>query len=200
MNKYSLNLCMRKKDLDKINVIFRASLELIYTNGLAGLTMAKIAKEANLAIGTLYIYFKNKQELINELYINLRRDSVERFLKGYSEDLPFKIAIKTVWINYLNHRIEHHKESVFLEQYYRSPFISAEHKKLAELMKEPVHQIIQRGKREMLIKNDVDDEMLFLSMLGFIRELADEHVAKVYKLNDEKIEKAFQISWDTVKA
>lgn len=191
---------MRIKDSDKIEIIFQASLNLIFEFGLAGLTMAKIAKEAGLATGTLYIYFRNKQELINELYLSLRRDSVERFLKGYSDDLPFKIAIKTIWVNYLKHRIEHYKESVFLEQYYRSPFISDEHKALAELMKAPVHKIIERGKKEMLIKNDVDNEMLFLSMLGFIRELADEHVAKVYELNEEKIEKAFLLSWDTIKA
>lgn len=191
---------MRFKDNEKIKKIYHATLELIYKDGLAGLTMAKIAQEANLATGTIYIYFKNKQELINQLYIELRRDSVERFLKGYDENEPFKIGIKKIWINYLTHRIEHYKESVFLEQYYRSPFITDEHKQMAELMKEPVHKIIRRGKNEMLVKNDVDDEMLFLSMLGFIRELADEHVTKVYELDNEKIEKAFQLSWDTIKA
>jgi TetR/AcrR family transcriptional regulator, repressor of fatR-cypB operon len=200
MNKNSLYLIMRIKDSNKINNIFKASLDLIYADGLSGLTMAKIANEAKIATGTLYIYFKNKKELISELYISLRRDSVERFLEGYSENLPFKIAIKTVWINYLNHRIEHYKESVFMEQYYRSPFITEEHLLLSEAMKAPVHKIIQRGKREMLVKNDIDDEMLFLSMLGFIRELADEHVTNVYKLNDERIEKAFNLSWDTIKA
>lgn len=191
---------MRLKDDEKLQAIFASALDVIYAHGLAGLTMAKIAEKAKLATGTLYIYFKNKQALIHALYMHLRTDSVERFLEGYSDDQPFKIGIKTVWINYLKHRINHHKESVFLEQYYRSPFITKEHRKLAELMKKPVHEIIRRGKREMLIKQDVDEEMLFLAMLGFIRELADEHVAKIYELNEERIEKAFQISWDTVKA
>ena len=66
-------------------------------------------------------------------------------------------------------------------------------------MKSPVHELIRQGKNAGLIRDDADDEMLFLALLGFIRELADEHVTNVYELNKERIEKAFQLSWDTVK-
>ncbi len=67
-------------------------------------------------------------------------------------------------------------------------------------MKTPVHELIKRGKKEMLVKKDIDNEMLFLAMLGFIRELADEHVSGVCILNQERIDKAFQLSWDMIKA
>ena len=190
---------MRIKDDNKVESIYKASLKLIMQTGIAGLTMSKLAKEAGIATGTLYIYFKSKEELLNNLYLKLNDESVERFLQGYDENEPFRIGLKKIWINYLTHRIEHYEESVFLEQYYRSPFITKDHKRLAEKMKSPVHKLIQRGKKEMLIKNDIDDEMLFLSLLGFIRELADEHVTNVYKLNKERIEQAFQLSWDTIK-
>ncbi|NOQ24694.1 MAG: TetR family transcriptional regulator [Bacteroidales bacterium] len=191
---------MRIKDNNKIDFIFKASLKLIYRGGIAGLTMAKIAQEAGMATGTVYIYFKNKEELINELYQSLREESTDRFLMGYTSSQPFKLGLKIIWINYLKHRIEHHEESVFLEQYYRSLYITTQHKRTAESMKTPIHKLIQRGKEEMLVKKDIDDEMLFLAMLGFIRELADEHVTGVYELNEERIEKAFQLSWDMIKA
>lgn len=191
---------MRLKDSNKIDIIFKASLNLIYKDGIAGLTMAKIAQKAHIATGTLYIYFKNKEELVNELYQKLKVESVDRFLKGYHRDQPFKIGLKVIWINYLKHRIEHYEESIFLEQYYRSPYITVQHKHIAESMKIPVHELIERGKKETLVKKDFDNEMLFLSMLGFIRELADEHVTGVYELNEERIEKAFQLSWDMIKA
>jgi len=190
---------MRIKDENKIDLIYKASLKLILHEGIAGLTMSKLAKEAGIATGTLYIYFKSKEELLHKLYTKLNDESVERFLKGYNKQEPFRIGFKKIWLNYLTHRIEHYEESVFMEQYYRSPFITKAHKQLAENMKHPVHELIQRGKAEMLIKNEIDDEMLFLALLGFIRELADEHVTKVYKLNKTRIEKAFQLSWDTIK-
>lgn len=191
---------MRTKDLNKVEAIFNASLKLILKEGIAGLTMAKIAKRAGIATGTLYIYFKNKEDLITAMYLKLRQDSVQRFLEGYDENEPFKIGIRKVWRNYLMHRIKYYEESIFLEQYYRSPYITKEHREFAESMKKPVHEIIRRGKEEMLVKADIDDEMLFLSMLGFIRELADEHVSGVYTLDDAKIEQAFNLSWDLIKA
>ena len=67
-------------------------------------------------------------------------------------------------------------------------------------MKNPVKKIIRDGQKEGIIKADLDDEMVFLSMLGFIRELADEHVSGAYKLNQEKIEKAFNLNWGAIEA
>jgi AcrR family transcriptional regulator len=190
---------VRSKDYSKIDLIFRAGLELISDEGIAGLTMKKLAAKSGIATGTLYIYFRNKEELFHKMYLHFRKISLERFMQGYDPAEPFRIGLKKIWVNYLTHRIEHHSESVFLEQYYRSPYITEEQSALAEAMKHPVYEVIQRGKREMLIKNDVDVEMLFLAMIGFVRELADEHVTARYKMNPERIEKAFQLSWDMIK-
>ena len=190
---------MRVKDLNKVDIIFRASLELIMKEGIAGLTMSKLARKAGLATGTLYIYFKSKEELLNKLYSTLYKESADRFMTGYDSKEPFLTGLKKVWINYLKHRIEHYEESVFLEQYYRSPYISKKEIQMAEFMKSPVQQMIRRGKDEGVVKQDVDDEMLFLSMLGFIRELADEHVTGVYELDHKRIEQAFQLSWHSIR-
>jgi len=195
MNFYSFICGMRSRDYGKIDLIYTATLKLIEKDGIAGLTMAKIAKESMLATGTIYIYFKNKEDLINELYRKLERESVSRFLKGYSQDMGFRDSLKLVWMNYLNHRIDYHSESIFLEQYYRSPYITDSHKSIAESMKTPVYAIIQKGMDEGFVVDDVDVEMLFLAMLGFIRELADEHVDGVYVVDNEKIEQAFNLSW-----
>ncbi len=191
---------MRTKDDSKVETIFSASLKLIRKDGIAGITMAKIARESKMAIGTLYIYFKNKEDLINALYLELEKRSSNRFIEGYDPEKPFAVCLKKVWINYLKHRIEFYEESVFLEQYYRSPFISDSQKKIAESMKIPVYKLIERGKKELLIKADIDNEMLFSSMIGFIRELANEHMEGRYSLNKNRIEKAFKLNWDCIKA
>lgn len=191
---------MREKDEKKVDIIYKASLRLIRKNGLVGITMAKIAHESGLATGTIYIYFKNKEDLINSLYNSLRTKSLDRFLSDYDPTKSFEICLKKIWTNYLKHRIEHHEVSVFLVQYYHSPYITKEQKRAAQEMKNPVLELIQRGKNEQFIRDDTDNELLFTAMIGFIRELADEHVDGNYALDAEKIEKAFQLSWDMVKA
>lgn len=190
---------MKPKDEKKIENIFAASLKLISANGIAGLTMAKIAKEAGLATGTLYIYFKSKDLLLFELYESLITLSMERLYKDYDVNKPFKVNAKIFWVNYLKHRIENYKQSVFMEQYYLSPFISEEQKSIIKTLKTPIHALIKQGQKEKLVNENVDNEMLLLSILGFIRELVNEHVSGSYTLDQERIEKAFQFSWDMIK-
>lgn len=190
---------MKLKDEKKIDLIFTASLKLISNYGIAGLTMAKIAKEAGLATGTLYIYFKSKDLLLFQLYESLKTSLVERLHKNYDADKPFEVNAKVFWINYLNYRIAHYTESLFMEQYYLSPFISEEQKSFIKTLKTPIHELIRQGKKERLINENVDNEMLLLAVLGFIRELVNEHVSGSYQLNKERIDKAFQFTWDIIK-
>lgn len=190
---------MKIKDYAKVDLIFQASLQLIEVEGISGLTMAKLSKKAGIATGTLYIYFKNKEMLFSELYEKLKKESLARFFEGYSADMPFYMGIKVIWMNYLNHRIDYYKESIFLEQYYRTPYVDDKINHIANSMKKPVIKHINTGKEQGLVKQNIDSEMLFYSMLGFIRELADEHVLGHYNLTPEKREQAFQLSWETIR-
>ncbi len=186
---------MRIKDYSKIDIIFKSTLRLIRNVGFVGATMAKIAKESKMATGTLYIYFKNKDELINALYHDIERSSSKRFFAGLNLDQPTMQCLKKVWGNYLKHRIEYHEVSVFLEHYYYSSYITETQKKTAEEMKSPVYELINRGKEEGVINNTLDTEMIFSAFIGFIRELADEHVVGRYILDSKRISTAFEINW-----
>ncbi len=191
---------MRIKDYNKIDAIYKAALELISHEGIAGLTMSKLAKKAGLATGTLYIYFKNKEEVFTQLYTVLRDKSKERFMKGYDPNESFQKGFKKVWLNYLKHRLEHYEESVFLEQFYRSPYITPEQRTKFESMKNPVLDLIRRGKEEQVLKIDVDAKLHLIALLGIIRELVDDHMMHYYKLDEDRIEKAYQLCWNMSKS
>lgn len=190
---------MRTKDLSKIELIFAATLKLFVKDGYAGITMSKIAKTSGIGTGTIYIYFKNKEELINALYYHLQKILSDRFVKNFNSDIPFKSFFKSHWINYLKHRIEFHNESVFLEQYYYSGHITESQKLALEQMKSSIYEMLQEGQDKGFLVSNVDKNVLLSAVMGFIRDLADEHVAGRYLLNAEKIENAFDLSWKMVK-
>jgi AcrR family transcriptional regulator len=56
---------MKEKELQILN----ASLNLFVERGFHGTSTAEIAKSAGVATGTLFHYFKSKEELINRLYL-----------------------------------------------------------------------------------------------------------------------------------
>jgi len=57
----------RKKALDAFTrqSILDAAVDLLTRDGIQGLTMDRVATEAGVAKGTLYVYFKNKEEILD---------------------------------------------------------------------------------------------------------------------------------------
>ncbi|MFW9978530.1 MAG: TetR/AcrR family transcriptional regulator, partial [Candidatus Thorarchaeota archaeon] len=64
MNKHSL-ITMRTRDQAKYDAIVKASVKLVNDLGFDGISIAKIATEAGVSPATIYIYFKNKEDLFS---------------------------------------------------------------------------------------------------------------------------------------
>ena len=190
---------MRVKDERKIEVIYQATLQLTQEVGIAGITVAKIAKQANLATGTVYIYFKNKEELINQLYLHLKQQTTQDLFQGVNLQEPFKVCFKKLWINSLQNKINNFKESVFMEQYYHSPYITVETRQMAFNQIQPFMELLERGKKELVIK-PIDNALLMAITYGFIRQLSYAHIEQKLTLSQDTIETAFQMNWDALKA
>src|SRR5215217_9468150 len=100
LNKYSVIFVpMRLKDESIIDAIFDATLTLVKERGLAGITMCDISKEASIATGTLYIYFKNKDELIRALFTECRQKSGRYYFEGLDASLSFEERMKKMFRN-----------------------------------------------------------------------------------------------------
>ena len=59
---------------DKRAAILAATLRLISKNGFHGTAMSKVAKEAGVSAGIIYHYFDSKDELMDELYKEIKRN------------------------------------------------------------------------------------------------------------------------------
>lgn len=189
---------MRVKDTGKIEMIYEATLQLTKEVGIAGITVAKIAKQAKLATGTVYIYFKNKEELINQLYLHLKKQTAEDLLKDVDLTSPIKVCFKKLWLNALQNKLSNFKEGIFMEQYYHSPYISKETKQLVSSQMLPIIELLERGKNELVIK-PIENELMLNLMAGFIRQLAYAQQEMQLELTQDRIETTFQMIWDALK-
>jgi AcrR family transcriptional regulator len=59
---------MRNKDEIKRKKIFESALRIIAEEGLIGLNMQRLALQAEMATGTLYLYFKDKSSLLAQMH------------------------------------------------------------------------------------------------------------------------------------
>lgn len=190
--------CLKLRDDKKTQQIFDAALLLVKDKGLAGITMCEIARQAGMATGTLYIYFRNKEELINSLFAACRKASIDSYFAGYDPQLPFKKGFAIVWKNILQFRVHNFEDAVFMDQCYHSPFINECTSKLTREMIHPLIQLVEKGKEEGLFK-DVDTFMLLSFMIGCIHEgVKKAHYAQK-PLNDTSIETLFRMCWDGMR-
>ena len=196
MNKSSfIFAALKPRDDNKVQQIFSATLELVVQSGVAGVTMRQIARAAGMATGTLYIYFRDKEELLNQLYMSCRVDSVNAYFQGYDAASSFKKGFKVVWHNILQHRLNHFAVSVFMEQCYHSPFIYESTREMNERLFQPLFKFIERGKKEKILK-DLDNLMLLALMMGTITGAIKFIKYHKKKTTEDRINDAFMICWD----
>jgi len=69
---------------DKRARILEAAVKVFAGHGFFNATIAQIAREAGVADGTIYLYFKSKDELLLSLF----EDRVEKLLAYMREELP----------------------------------------------------------------------------------------------------------------
>lgn len=130
---------MRTKDENKELAIRKEALEMIVEVGFDGLSMQKLAKAANVSPATIYLYFKNREDLIQQIYNELSGKMLIATLQNFNPDMSFKEGMKIQWQNRAKYMIEHPLEMKFLEQFKHSPFheraMSDQEKTFREAMK-----------------------------------------------------------------
>jgi len=192
-------LCsMKLKDPDKVSLIYNATLRLVRQNGLTGLTMAAIGKEAQMGMGTIYVYFKSKEELINSLFKRLKSLNTSRIYAPIAPHAPFMLNLRQLYESYLQNRIDFYEEHFFVEQCSNSHFLDEESRRLDAAAFEGVFALLERGKQEMIVK-DLDNALLTAQMMGAANEIASMIMKNNQKLTPGILEQAFILGWDSIK-
>jgi len=81
-----------EKQLKK-RAIIKAGVEAFSKFGFHKSTMRQIAEMANMAVGTIYLYFKSKDEILNEIFDNEIEQHLDRLFDKIKE-LPPVEALK----------------------------------------------------------------------------------------------------------
>jgi AcrR family transcriptional regulator len=109
--------------MDKKEKILQAALKLFITVGFDGTSTSKILVQADVSNGTLFHYFKTKEELINELFLKVKSDYREYLLNNVKSSENTKGRILQFWsvsLEYINNNPEC---IAFYDMFSSSPYI-----------------------------------------------------------------------------
>ena len=189
---------MRVKDDQKKEALFKATVKLVNEIGFASSSVSKIAKEANVSPSTIYVFFKNKEDLLVSTYIELKQKLSDALLEDFDDTLPIRDTIKGVWFStfkYISNNLEYYD---FLEQFANSPYSSLVDKEALEKHFIPIINVMERGIEQKIIKN-VDRNLLAAFMFHPISRLANPRLCHGLELSKEDFETAFTMAWDAIK-
>jgi AcrR family transcriptional regulator len=178
--------------------ILRATLALVSEHGFHGTAMSEIADRAEVGAGTIYRYFDGKEDLINQLYLEIKRQKSKAFFAGYSEDLSLWDRFRTLWFNMLHYFVDHPQELAFLEQFENSPYLTDEVKEAFAEAYEPALRFFRYAVGEGVLK-EMPLELVGVFTGTVASSLAKLHASGDLPLDDETKELAARACWDALK-
>lgn len=107
---------MRNRDLNKENIIKQKAIEIIVKDGLDGFTIKKLAKECNISVGTPYVYYKDKDDLIIKLVIEEGNKMEALINEGFNPNSSLEEGLRVQWTNRYHYAINNPLLLPFFEQ------------------------------------------------------------------------------------
>lgn len=189
---------MRTRDDKKQEALLLATVKVVNEIGFAASSVSKIAKEAGVSPATLYIYFKNKEDLLVSTYVEIKRSMGTAMLDGVDERDPVHDIFHRVWHNAFSYVTDNLEEFRYAEQFSNSPF--SDQVDMAQLEKyfEPLFRVINRGIEQKILK-DVSMDMMGVFLFNPILVLANPRRCKAFEVTEENIETAFRMAWDALR-
>lgn len=144
----------------KRDLILRSAEKIIATEGLHNLSMQKLAVDAGVAAGTIYRYFKDKEDLI----IKLRKDVLQQIASKLLENIDegsFDEKFRRLWFNIVELGREQSHANLSFAQYSHLPGVDApEHQAFEREIFQPLHQLFEQAKGQGVIQ-PLNNALLF---------------------------------------
>ena len=191
----------------------QAAEEVFFSKGFEKSTMDDVAEKAELSKGTLYLYFKSKEDLhmaVARKAINLLRNYTSKALEGGGTSLEKLGQMGRACIAFSRSHPDHMKAIMTLEEV--EPLsISLSTSDVQDMIYNEstvgaVIQLVEQGVREKLIRSDIPTALvahtLWMTVLGVIRFVSSrQSLLQVLDLSPDKLyESHFELVLNGIRA
>lgn len=90
---------MRTRNTNKEQLVKSKAIDLLLRDGLEGFSVNKLAKECGISVATLYIYYKDKDDLIMQIGQEEVKNMSAQMLEGFDPEAKFEEGLRVQWKN-----------------------------------------------------------------------------------------------------
>ncbi|WP_077679285.1 TetR/AcrR family transcriptional regulator [Salinivibrio sp. MA440] len=183
--------------MDKRTQIFAATEQLIATRGLDKVSMHQVATQAQVAAGTIYRYFNDKEDLLRQLSMHLMMQCATHIQQGVKDEPTLKDQFERLWRNTWTMMLQRDHLLLSRDQFDALPRDDQSQTQQEREAFSELYQVFQEGKRQKRFK-PLDDEVLITLGLEPVFCLARKQVRGVITLDSYAIADAIQACWDAI--
>ncbi|MFA6147719.1 MAG: TetR/AcrR family transcriptional regulator [bacterium] len=185
---------------EKRYAVIHAALDLVAEHGFHGAPMSAVAERADVAAGTIYRYFENKDALILETFRFLGDMIQKVIMEGYPERGGVRERYLHVGATLMRHLVASPRELRFIEQFNNSPY--GAHRR-RELMlgrgdRNLVLDLFEEGRREGIVK-DLPIPVLYALAFGPLIQICRDAAFGFLTLDDRRLADSVEACWDAVR-
>ncbi|OAJ74285.1 TetR family transcriptional regulator [Brevibacillus sp. SKDU10] len=174
---------MAKKTGEKYQAIINAAVTVIAKHGYHNAQVSRIAKEAKVADGTIYLYFKNKDDVLISLFNEKMGQFVEncRELTSQAQDVSEKVRILIQ--SHLSQLAQDHNLAIVTQIELRqiNPEVS---QGIGEVLKSYfnlIDAVVQEGMDCGIFRSDIDVRMARTMIFGTLDQTVTSWIMKECK-------------------
>lgn len=169
---------------DKHSRLLGAALDLFESRGYEGVAVPEIAKAAGVATGTVYLYFKDKQALVNALYRHWKRAYNLAVLAPLPPGLLIRDRFTTYWSRMARFARSHPRATRFMDLHHHAAYLDEESRALSREYLDVATAFAREGRAEGAIR-DLDPLLIVALMWGAAAGLVKFAASGVLALDED---------------
>jgi TetR/AcrR family fatty acid metabolism transcriptional regulator len=184
MNEYSFIICFTKglmmrsgrnrlEKNNKYHQILEAAVKVFARQGFHQSTVAQIAKEAGVADGTIYLYFKNKDDILVQFFSHRTKQVFESFREAVAGAETSADKLRNLVRRHLAefqrdrdgavvYQVETHQNSRLAEDQIRE---------MSKMYRDLLSEIVEKGQQEGAIRKDLYVGLVKRFIIGAVDEV-----------------------------
>jgi TetR/AcrR family fatty acid metabolism transcriptional regulator len=188
MNEHSFNILHwttwrhsingKSKINDKYNRILNAAVKVFASQGFFQSTISQIAREAGVADGTIYLYFKNKEDIL----VNFFSYKTKLAFDGFREVLNRYDNAMDKLLHLVRRHLEVFQDDINMAIVYRaetrqsSRLIENQIREMSKMYLDLVGEIIEQGQEEGTIRKDLYFRLVKQFIMGAVDDVINTWV------------------------
>ncbi|MEB3101628.1 TetR/AcrR family transcriptional regulator [Ferviditalea candida] len=164
---------MASKKNEKYTQILEGAVKVFARHGFFRSQVSKIAKEAGVADGTIYLYFKNKEEILIKIFEFKLGKLVERFQSSIGKADNAKEAIREICTIHYS-QMEEDVDFAYVAQIELRQSSLELRKAIGQTIKpyiQLIESILMRGIEENVFRSDMNVKLVRLLLFGAMDEV-----------------------------